>query len=147
MTEPSTPTTSGVLVDTNIFLDLILNRVPFAREAALLLDAIATGRARGFVAGHAVTTVHYIVEMERGRMKAVIAVSDLLAILWVVEIDEPEFQRALSMGLPDFEDAVQAAACLKVGAEFLVTRNGKDFKGAPVTTRTAGEVLAMLAPR
>jgi hypothetical protein len=72
-------------------------------------------------------------------------VGDILQLLEVVELGEPEFQRALALGLADFEDAVQAAACLEVGAEYLVTRNGKDFKGAPVTTKTAGEVLAILA--
>ncbi len=49
------------------------------------------------------------------------------------------------MSLSDFEDAVQAAACLTAGADYLVTRNGKDFKGAPVATRTPGEILASLA--
>ena len=137
----------AVLVDTNIILDLALGRAPHAREAALLLDAVFKGEARGYVAGHAVTTVHYLVEKERGRQTAITAVSDLLVLLEVVELGASDFQRALAMGLRDFEDAVQAAACLKVGADFLVTRNGKDFKGAPVTTKTAGEVLAILAAR
>ena len=145
MTAPGTPAKLGVLVDTNVLLDLILNREPHAREAALLLDAIARGKLHGHVAGHAVTTVHYIVEKEQDQTTAITAIGDLLQILKVVEIGEPEFQRALAMGLRDFADAVQAAACLKVGAEFLVTRNARDFKGAPVTTKTAGEVLAILA--
>jgi hypothetical protein len=51
----------------------------------------------------------------------------------------------LSLGLADYEDAVQVAACLTVGAHFLVTRNPRDFKSAPVVTRSAGEVLALLA--
>jgi len=43
------------------------------------------------------------------------------------------------------EDAVQAVACLRVGADFLVTRNPKDFRGAPITLRAPGEVLALIA--
>jgi len=128
-----------------VSMDLILQREPLARDAALLLNAISSGKAQGHVAGHAVTTAHYIVEKEQGRTRAVTAVGDILQLLEVVELGEPEFQRALALGLADFEDAVQAAACLEVGAEYLVTRNGKDFKGAPVTTKTAGEVLAILA--
>lgn len=151
MTAPGTLATSGVksgvLVDTNVLLDLILSRAPHAPEAALLLDAIAKGKLHGYVAGHAVMTVYHIVEKEQNRTTAITAVGDLLQVLTLVELGEPEFQRALAMGLRNFEDAVQAAACLKVGAEFLVTRNGKDFKGAPVTTKTAGEVLAILASR
>lgn len=139
------PMPPGLLVDTNVVLDVILRRAPWARDAALLLDAIARAKARGFIAGHAVTTVHYVVEKEQDRTTAVTAVGDILQLLTVVPLGAAEFQRALALNLNDFEDAVQVAACLKVGADHLVTRNAKDFKGAPVTTKTPGEVLALLA--
>lgn len=135
----------GLLVDTNVILDVVLRRVPWATEATLVLDAVSRGVARGFVAGHAVTTVHYVVEKAAGRVVAATAVSDLLQLLDVVPLESSDFQRALALGLKDYEDAVQVAACLEVGADYLVTRNGKDYKGAPVTTHTPGEVLAILA--
>ena len=138
------PASLSVLVDTNVVLDLILDRSPWADDASRLLDAIGNARLRGFIAGHAVTTVHYIVERERDHTRAATAVSDLLELLDVVSLESADFQRALSLGLRDYEDAVQVAACLKVGASFLVTRNTKDFKGAPVETRSPGEVLALL---
>lgn len=137
-----------LLVDTNVVLDVILERDPWAAEAALVLDAVARGAARGFVAGHAITTLHYIAGKAAGGVAANTSVSDLLQVLTVVPLESADFQRALALGLRDYEDAVQISACLKVAAEFLVTRNGKDYKGAPVTWRTPGEVLAILtAPR
>ncbi len=63
----------------------------------------------------------------------------------MVPLGTADFQRALGLALSDFADAVQAAACLHVGADYRVTRNPKDFQGAPVTTRAPGEVLALLA--
>ena len=138
------PAPLSVLVDTNVVLDLILDRAPWADDASRLLDAIGSARLRGFIAGHAVTTVHYIVERVRDHTRAATAVSDLLELLDVVSVGSADFQRALSLGLRDYEDAVQAAACLKVGASFLVTRNPKDFKGAPVEIRSPAEVLALL---
>jgi predicted nucleic acid-binding protein len=134
-----------LLLDTNIVLDVILARAPWDRDAVSLLDSISRSQATGFVAGHAVTTVHYIVERAKRRMAAITAVSDLLQLVQVVALDGSDFQRALSLGLADYEDAVQAAACLRIGASVLVTRNARDFKGAPVVTRSAGEVLALLA--
>jgi predicted nucleic acid-binding protein len=91
-----------------------------------------------------VTTVHYIVERAKGRAAATMAVSDLLQLVDVVALDRGDFQRALSLGVADYEDAVHAAACLRIGADVLVTRNAGDYKGAPVSTRSAGEVLALL---
>lgn len=134
-----------LLVDTNVVLDVILDREPWAADAVRLLDSIERGEAKGFVAAHAVTTVHYIVARASDRSTANMAVADLLAVLTVVETGAAEFHRALAMGLGDFEDAVQAAACLSAGADYLVTRNARDFKGAPVSTRTPGEVLALLS--
>jgi len=98
----------------------------------------------GHIASHAVTTVHCIVERERCRAVTGTAVSDLLDLLHVVPLGSDDFRRAVGLGLADYEDAVQAAACLQVGADFLVTRNPRDFKGAPVSPRSPGEVLALL---
>ncbi|MEO7085595.1 MAG: PIN domain-containing protein [Gemmatimonadaceae bacterium] len=134
-----------MLIDTNIVLDLVLARAQWANDAALLFDAIARERFRGFLAGHAVTTVHYIVERATNSRTAATAIADLLQILTIVPLDAADFQRALAMNLNDYEDAVQVAACLKVGADFLVTRNQKDFKGGGVATRAPAEVLALLA--
>lgn len=134
-----------MLVDTNVILDVILERAPWDVDAVHLLDAVSRRKAHGFVAAHAVTTVHYIVAQHAGRTKATTAVADLLQVLDVVALGAGEFQRALAIGLADFEDSVQAAACLTAGADYLVTRNARDFKGAPVTTRSPGEILALLA--
>ena len=62
----------------------------------------------------------------------------------VVALGTPDFNHALVLGLTDYEDAVQAAASLKIGADYLVTRNPRDYRGAPIKTRSAGEVVALL---
>jgi len=143
---PAATTAPILLLDTNVILDVVLARQPWEADATRLLDRAARGDARGFVAGHAVTTIYYIVERVRDRATAVTAVADLLQVLDVVELGRADFQRALALGLRDYEDAVQAAACLRIGARYLVTRNERDFKGAPVTPRSPGEVLAVLGP-
>jgi predicted nucleic acid-binding protein len=139
---PRRPT---LLVDTNVVLDVILERAPWVGDATALFDVVARGQAPAFIAGHTVTTVHYIVERERDRRTATTAVGDLLTLFPVVPLDTADFQRALALRLRDYEDAVQAVASLRIGADFLVTRNPKDFRGAPVTPRAPGEVLALIA--
>jgi predicted nucleic acid-binding protein len=133
-----------LLLDINIVLDVVLDRAPWVSEAAALLSAIEQGRVEGHVAGHTVTTIHYIVARARNRAAAAAAVSDLLRILRVVPLGDADFQQALVLGLSDFEDAVQAAAALQIGADYLVTRNEPDFRGIAVPIRTAGEILALL---
>lgn len=139
------PPTPSLLIDTNVVLDVVLARAPWDKDATLLLDAIARGDATGFVSSHAVTTVYYLVNKAKSAVVARTAVSDLLDVVDVVALDGNDFRRALAMGLDDYEDAAQAAACLKVGASYLATRNAKDFKGAPVQVHSPTEILAILA--
>ena len=88
----------ALLLDTNIVLDVILERDPWADDAASLFDEIARGRARGFIAAHAITTIHDIVERAKHRKTASTVVSDVLSLLSVVPLDGNDFARALTLG-------------------------------------------------
>lgn len=132
-----------LLVDINVILDVLLAREPWAHHSAQLLAALEDGRVEGYVAAHTITTIHYIVAREKGKHVAARAVTDILRVVRVVPITSVDFQQALVLGLNDFEDAVQAAAALQIGADYLVTRNTKDFKTGAIEVRTPGEVLTM----
>jgi isocitrate lyase len=59
-----------LLLDINIVLDVVLNRTPWAADAAGLLTAVEEGRASGFIAGHTITTIHCIAAKAKGRTSA-----------------------------------------------------------------------------
>jgi len=132
-------------VDINVVLDVLLDRRPWVTHSARLLDAAERKVFTGYVAAHTITTAHYLVAAAAGRTKAATAVTDLLRIFQVVPIDAADFAQALVFGMPDFEDAVQASAAAKVGADYIATRNGKDSKASPVKARTPGELLALVS--
>lgn len=134
-----------LLVDTNVLLDVILERKNLMRASAAVLDAIEDGRARGYVSSHAVTTLHYIVAKANGSAAAVTALSDVLDLCEVVAVNEADFRRALALGLKDFEDAVQVAAALHVGADYLVSRNEKDFRNSPIDVRSPTTIAVLLS--
>jgi len=134
-----------ILVDINVVLDVLLDRRPWVTHSARLLDAAERKAFTGYVAAHTITTAHYLVAAAAGRTRAATAVTDLLRIFRVVPIEAADFAQALVFGMPDFEDAVQASAAAKVGADYIATRNGKDFKASPVKPRTPGELLALVS--
>jgi predicted nucleic acid-binding protein len=133
-----------VLVDINVVLDVALDREPWVAEAAPLLSLLEKGDAEGFVAGHTITTLYYIVAKAGGSRIAARAVTDLLRIADVVPLAGEDFHQALVLGMNDFEDAVQVAAAMKVGADFLVTRNESDFRDAPVQVIGLAAALALI---
>ena len=104
----------AVLIDTNVVLDLILDRAPWSNDAARLFTAANQRLLDAWVSAHAISTVHYIVQRERGRQVAAAAIADLLSIVRVVPLDGAAFQRALTLGLADYEDALQVVAALAV---------------------------------
>ena len=141
---PTGPVPPVLLFDTNILLDVALARSPWAVAATTLLAQAELGTVRGHVAAHAVTTLYYLVERAHGRRQALEAVRSTLAVLDVVPLSRADFAQALSLGLGDFEDAVQAVAAVRAGADAVITRNARDFRGAPVETRSPEQVLVAL---
>lgn len=133
-----------VLLDTNIVLDVLARREPWAHEAARLLSAAEAGDVVAAIAAHSATTLYYLLAKALGRDAAVAALVRLTQLVDVVPVDRAVILESIALGLRDFEDAVQAICALRIEADYLVTRNGRDFEGAGVTIATPGEVLARL---
>lgn len=121
-----------MLYDTNVLLDVILLRAPHAAASAAALDLAGTAVVRGFVAGHAVTTIAYLIQREKGQAAARNALAQLLSRLRVAPTTDSGVRLALAMGLGDFEDAVSVASAQEAGCDVIVTRNLQHFRSAPV---------------
>ncbi len=133
-----------LLLDINVVLDVALKRMPFLTDSAKLLTVVDQGSAEGFVATHTITTAHYVIAKNQGVLNATAAISQILRIVDVVPADRADLVQAIAMSWKDFEDAVQAVCALKVGADYIVTRDQHDFRGAAVAVRTPAQVLALL---
>lgn len=134
-----------VLLDTNIVLDVLLDREPWAGASAAVWASIETGVAEGLLAAHAVTTIHYLLRKETGNATAQKIVSSILGVLRVAPVDAQVLQDALQLPLGDFEDAVTATAAHSAGCDCIVTRDPKGFRGSPVRSLTPEAVLPILS--
>ncbi len=131
-----------ILVDLNVVLDVVQARAPHYQASADVLDSVVTKREEGALSAHAVTTVHYLVGRFRDRETADQAVGWLLRHFQIATVGEKELRRAHSLGWPDFEDAVVAAAAESAECSCIVTRNVKDFRNDIVPAYTPEEFLA-----
>ena len=132
------------LVDTNVVLDVLLDRQPHAQASTAVWAAIETGLSKGFLASHAITTIHYLVRKERGAVSARRIVSAILQVFDVATVNGPVIQDALRLSLPDFEDSVTAAAARLAGCDFIVTRDAKGFLRSPIRPLTPEAFLPIL---
>lgn len=134
-----------VLVDTNIMLDALLEREPFASEARSLLEAIQSERIFGYVTATTLTDIFYIVRRgTRSLDRAREAVSQTLAVMGVCFVDRARLETAFASNWRDFEDAVQLACAVAENLDAIVTRNPQDFTGSPLAILSVGELLERL---
>ncbi|WP_420643306.1 PIN domain-containing protein [Candidatus Leptofilum sp.] len=117
-----------ILVDLNVIVDVIQQRQPFYEESARVVDTVVRGQAAGWLAAHSFTTLFYVINRVRNRETAVTAITGLLEAFSVAAVDDQVIRQALAWGWPDFEDAVQMAAAVNAKADYLITRNPRDFK-------------------
>ena len=117
-----------LFLDTNILLDVYLNR-PGLAESARVIPCCGEPWNEGFVAVHTLSKAFYIIERQVDHYKAWEFIRDILAWVEVANIPTTEAKRTQHMGMRDFEDALQIAAAEYCGADFIVTRNLKDFEG------------------
>jgi predicted nucleic acid-binding protein len=133
-----------VLVDLNVLLDVLAAREPFLGAAASVWAAVETQLVEGLVAAHSLTTLHYLLARHTSRKQSRAAMEDLLRVFSVASVDEEVIRSALDLGWGDFEDGVQMAAAYLAGADYLVTRDPKDFSGGPVPVLQPEAFLALL---
>ncbi|HEX4133674.1 MAG TPA: PIN domain-containing protein [Bryobacteraceae bacterium] len=133
-----------ILLDTNIVLDVLLNRQPYADAGAAVWTAVETGALQGMLAAHAVTTIHYLIRKEMGNARTARTLSAILKVFGVAAVDEAVIREALQLPVSDFEDSVTAAAARLAGCECIVTRNPKGFRGSPVRSLTPEAVIPLL---
>ena len=133
-----------ILFDTNVVLDILLDRQPCAEASSAVWAAVETGVSEGMLAAHAVTTIHYLVRKEMGSGKARRIISAILRVFGVAAVDGAVVREALQLPLSDFEDAVTAAAARVAGCECIVTRDPKGFRGSPVPALTPQALTPLL---
>ena len=133
-----------VLVDINVVLDVLLDRQPHVEGSAAVWAAIETGISEGLLAGHAVTTIHYLIRKELGAAKARRTIAAILRVFGVATVDGPVVQDALELPLPDFEDSVTSAAARLAGCDYIVTRDPKGFRGSPIRCLTPEAAAPLL---
>ncbi|MCR5253019.1 MAG: PIN domain-containing protein [Treponema sp.] len=112
-------------------MDILLQNQEFHDESLSLLSLSDSGIIDFFISSASITDIYYIARKYIKDEKEVRNhLSDLLEIISIAGIDEYCIKNALSSSWKDFEDAVQNEAASQIAADYIVTRNTKDFKNS-----------------
>ncbi len=132
-----------VLFDSDVLIDVLAQRQPFVTASAQALNRVTQPEVQGFVSGHAVTNIFYILRRQVGSATARELISRLLQHLQVASVTDEIIRAALQSSITDFEDAVTSEVAKTAGVEVIVTRNTPDFVASDIPAVLPEEFLAM----
>lgn len=128
-------------IDTDIVIDVGLDRQPHSRLSGKLLDSILHGKGEGYIAWHTISNIYYILSSNKNESLIREFIDDLNSFLTVVKTGNADIKFALKLALKDFEDSLQVAAAVRCGADVIVTRNLKHYKASPIPVASPANAI------
>jgi predicted nucleic acid-binding protein len=122
-----------LLIDTNVILDILEKREPFFQASFAVFKQAVIFKHKTFFSASSVKDVYYLVKHHTGSVEtAKAAVTQLLTLVHICDTAAEDIKTARTFAMPDFEDAVLAAAGVREKADYIISRNVKDFTNSPV---------------
>ena len=120
------------LFDINVVLDIVARREPFLEPAEKAYLHAVESDGKPFLPAHAYATLFYLLGTAGTRKKRHAAMDWVFDSFSVAAIGEKELNAARSYDIPDFEDAMVAAAAVSADCGIIVTRNTNHFVDSPI---------------
>lgn len=130
-----------ILVDTNVILDVLCNRAEFAEDSARVWKYCETEQIEGYISALSVPNIVYIMRKELNPQKTGQLIRQIMTIFHVADLRAGDLLDAAGMESSDFEDAVQICQAFRIRADYIVTRNIRDFRDSRVPALKPAELL------
>jgi predicted nucleic acid-binding protein len=119
---------------------LLLHRPQFRwNDSYAVLRLIAEDKLTGLFPAGSIADVYYIIRKSgKGAGETRSAIVALLELVNLCDTTAGDVSSALPLGIRDFEDAILAATAKREKADFIITRNKRDFTKSPVPALSPG---------
>ena len=134
-----------VFVDTNIILDWLANRTPFAESAQQLFYRAEIKEVELMTSTMAFISTEYILRKQVGKEKALVLLAGIRKLLQVCTAGPHIIDLCLVSPFRDFEDALQFYNAVAGGAEVIISRNQRDFAPGDLPVMSAEAFLRTLS--
>ncbi|MDO5057231.1 MAG: PIN domain-containing protein [Lautropia sp.] len=133
----------SLLLDTNVILDVWLQREPHVEDSARVMALVEEGEVRASLCATTLTTLFYLGQRVLGADGARRQIEALLRLFSVAPVNRAVLSEALGSRFADFEDAVLHEAARHAGCQAIITRNTADFASASLRIHTPTQYLQM----
>ncbi len=119
-----------MLIDTNVIVDVALERQPFYAESQKILSLAYQQQITGYISASTVSDLYYIIRKVKGRTLTLEFLQTITAFCPIAAVDQAVISMALAANFKDFEDAIQHSTAIAHQIDIIVTRNPQDFTSA-----------------
>lgn len=134
-----------ILVDTNILMDIIANREPYAEYGKQILEKCAKREVIGIMAAHSFPNLFYILRKDFSQKERRDLLKKLCSIFRISDLNRKKILAAIENDeFLDFEDCLQEECAVEEIADYIVTRNPSDFTNSRVQVIQPDEFLHLL---
>ncbi len=136
-----------VFIDTNVFLDLLWKREGFLEDSLRVFDLAVDGVFELLISDLSIANIKYITRKDYPVEKFYDVMSVFRPVFTIVPVGENAVDKALALKANDFEDALQYFSAVQSQADFLLTRNIKDYAFATMQVLTPSDFLKRYFPK
>lgn len=133
-----------IWIDTNVLLDVLCNCPNFVEASVKVWKLCEVKKLEGYISALSVTNIVYILRKELTPQKTQEIISKIMLIFHTADLRTSDLQCAAEQYMSDFEDAVQIVSAERIKADFIVTRNIRDFRESKIPVFNPDELLARI---
>ena len=138
-----------VILDTNVLIDILQNRMPWAKNAVVIFRAAAGNQIEGCITTKQIADLHFFArKMFKGEentdAKARQVISKLMELFGLIDTLASDCRDALGFDNNDYEDAILIASAAREKIDCIITRNTEHFRNSSVPVYTPDAFTAIL---
>ena len=133
-----------LLIDANVILDVLQSRKPHVETSSIIWKLCETEQVKGCVSALTFANMVYIMHKELEPEKIEEVLTKLSLIFDFVDLSASDLSKAAQLHWDDFEDALQSVTAERIHADYIITRNVKDFTKSRVVAFTPSELIARI---
>ena len=127
-----------ILIDTNVILDVLCSREKFLEDSSKIWKLCEVKKLDGYVSALSIPNIVYILRKELTPEKTQQIIDQIFIVF---NMKAEDLKEAAAMKPSDYEDALQMICASRIKADFIITRNIKDFMESKITAIKPSELL------
>jgi predicted nucleic acid-binding protein len=133
------------VIDTNVIIDALADRVPFSTDAQNVLLKASAYVFDAVITSNTVTDIYYLLHKafaDSEKVKKIL--NQLFVSISIISVEESDCKKALLSGVSDYEDAILSESALRNGVDYIITGNIRDFINSNTKAILPADFLTLL---